>query len=81
MATWKCDLCSHIYDEAKESTKWNDLPADWVCPICGSPRDSFVVAGKTQPVVVSTEAEQPMPTATQCNLCSHIYDESKESVH
>jgi len=35
MTAWQCNLCSHIYDEAKESTNWDDLSADWVCPICG----------------------------------------------
>ena len=43
MTAWQCGLCSHVYDEARESAKWNELPADWVCPICGSPRSSFTV--------------------------------------
>lgn len=22
-------------------TAWEDIPEDWVCPICGLPKDSF----------------------------------------
>ncbi|MEM3796097.1 MAG: rubredoxin, partial [Archaeoglobaceae archaeon] len=22
-------------------TKWEDLPQDWVCPICGATKDQF----------------------------------------
>ena len=22
-------------------TKWEDLPADWVCPLCGAGKDEF----------------------------------------
>jgi len=42
MAVWKCALCSHIYDEAKESTPWMDLPDDWVCPVCGNTVENAV---------------------------------------
>ncbi len=82
MATWQCALCSHIYDESKEAVKWNDLPEDWVCPICGSPKSSFTVIQETTP---STPAiTQPQVTAStnkyQCELCAHIYDEAKEDV-
>jgi len=38
---YKCDICGYIYDESKESVKFEDLPDDWVCPICGVGKDSF----------------------------------------
>ena len=41
MAAWTCELCSYVYDEEKESIAWADLPDDWVCPICGSPKSAF----------------------------------------
>ncbi len=81
MASWQCGLCSHIYDEAEESTKWDDLPADWVCPVCGSSKSSFTaVADLRQPIASPTKPEEPPPAAYQCGLCSHIYDEAKEGV-
>ncbi|MBQ2916946.1 MAG: rubredoxin [Clostridia bacterium] len=36
-----CDICGFEYDESKESVKFEDLPEDWVCPICGVGKDSF----------------------------------------
>ena len=38
-----CDICGYIYDEAEgepdngiaPGTKWEDLPEDYVCPLCG----------------------------------------------
>ena len=39
---YKCTACGYIYDEAKEGKKFADLPADWVCAICGSEKDDFV---------------------------------------
>ncbi len=49
MNQWICLICGFIYDEAKglpdhgvaPGTRFTDLPADWTCPECGSPKDSF----------------------------------------
>ncbi|MBE6777512.1 MAG: rubredoxin [Ruminococcaceae bacterium] len=36
-----CDICGYVYDEAEENVKWEDLPEDWVCPLCGVGKDNF----------------------------------------
>ncbi|MBE7056603.1 MAG: rubredoxin [Ruminococcaceae bacterium] len=36
-----CDVCGYEYDEETEGTKWEDLPEDWVCPLCGVGKDEF----------------------------------------
>ena len=49
MAKWKCNVCEYIYDEKKgdkdngikPGTKFEDLPDDWVCPLCGAAKDMF----------------------------------------
>ncbi len=41
MAVYKCEVCDYLYDEEKEGVKWADLPADWVCPVCASPKSYF----------------------------------------
>lgn len=41
MAVYKCDVCDYLYDEEKEETKWENLPGDWVCPVCGASRSHF----------------------------------------
>jgi rubredoxin len=28
---WRCTICRYIYDDAKEGTKFEDLPGDWTC--------------------------------------------------
>jgi len=39
---WRCTICGYIYDDAKEGTKFEDLPDDWSCPVCNAPKDAFV---------------------------------------
>jgi len=49
MHKWQCITCGFIYDEAEgypddgiaPGTKWKDVPEDWVCPECGTPKDDF----------------------------------------
>jgi pyruvate oxidase len=51
MARWKCQVCGYIYDETlgekatktPPGTRFADLPADWLCPICQAGKDSFVL--------------------------------------
>ncbi|MEA4911819.1 MAG: flavin reductase [Oscillospiraceae bacterium] len=36
-----CRICGYVYDEAKEGTPFEQLPADWVCPLCKHPKSDF----------------------------------------
>lgn len=44
-----CTLCGYVYDEEKGAldegiapgTKWEDVPDDFVCPMCGATKDMF----------------------------------------
>jgi methylamine---glutamate N-methyltransferase subunit C len=36
MAVYLCTVCDTEYNEAREAVPWNDLPSDWVCPVCDS---------------------------------------------
>lgn len=38
---YKCNLCGWIYDEEEQDTKFEDLPEDWTCPMCGAPKSEF----------------------------------------
>jgi pyruvate oxidase len=42
MAKYRCTVCNFIYDEDKEGKKFEDLPDDWRCPVCNSPKSLFV---------------------------------------
>lgn len=49
MQKYICDVCGYIYDPAegdpdsdiKAGTPFEDLPEDWVCPICGVGKSDF----------------------------------------
>ena len=49
MDKYECTVCGCVYDPAKgdpdggiaPGTKWEDIPDDWVCPLCGVGKDSF----------------------------------------
>ncbi len=36
-----CDVCGYVYDEETEGTKWEDLPDDYECPLCGVGKEQF----------------------------------------
>jgi rubredoxin len=49
MKKYVCMICDYIYDEAigipdariAPGTKWEELPDDWVCPLCGAAKSEF----------------------------------------
>ena len=49
MKKYECGPCGHLYDPAegdssasvKPGTAFDDLPSDWVCPVCGAAKDQF----------------------------------------
>ena len=42
MDKWKCTVCGYIYDDATQEVKFEELPEDWTCPVCGVPKSMFV---------------------------------------
>lgn len=49
MAKWLCPICNYVYDEEKgdpdsnipAGTKFEDLPDNWECPVCGAGKSDF----------------------------------------
>ena len=39
---FECTACGYIYDEAEEAIRFEDLPDDWICPVCGSEKSDFI---------------------------------------
>jgi flavin reductase (DIM6/NTAB) family NADH-FMN oxidoreductase RutF/rubredoxin len=37
----KCTLCGHIHDDSIEEVKFDDLPDNWVCPLCSAEKEFF----------------------------------------
>ena len=50
MKKYMCQVCGFVYDEAEgdpangiaPGTKFEDLPEDYLCPLCGGDKDNFV---------------------------------------
>merc|ERR1712178_344383 len=42
-ATWKCSVCSHIYNAAADGggKRFEDLPDGWKCSVCGAPKSAY----------------------------------------
>jgi len=82
MQKLQCGLCSHIYDEAVESVSWKNLADNWLCPVCGSPKSSFIPskAIKSEPVERSSTAEEQFSNLYECGLCSFQWDELVEKM-
>ena len=49
MDRYRCTICAYVYDPekgdpengVKPGTRFEDLPNDWVCPLCGAEKDMF----------------------------------------
>jgi rubredoxin len=49
MARYTCNICDYVYDPAvgdrdngiAPGTAFEDLPDDWLCPVCGVAKDEF----------------------------------------
>jgi len=49
MDRYVCTLCGYVYDPekgdpdggVKPGTAFEDIPDDWVCPVCGASKDDF----------------------------------------
>jgi rubredoxin len=50
---YKCKVCGYVYDPENgdpdsgitAGTKFEDLPDDWVCPVCSAPKSEFEKEG------------------------------------
>jgi len=49
MDRYRCMICDYIYDPSAgdpengvaAGTTYDDLPSDWVCPLCGADQSNF----------------------------------------
>jgi len=49
MEKYVCTICGYVYDPEQGDpdngigpvTKFEDLPDDWECPVCGASKDDF----------------------------------------
>ena len=51
MKKYVCVICGYVYDPNEgdpdsnipAGTSFDDLPDDWLCPVCGASKDDFTV--------------------------------------
>lgn len=48
MAKYRCTVCNYIFDEDKQGYKFDELPANWRCPVCNSPLSAFILLVKEE---------------------------------
>ena len=61
MKKYICIPCGYIYDPAigdpdegvDPGTEFQDLPEDWLCPVCGEETDKFAVIEESLATLVS----------------------------
>jgi rubredoxin len=49
MDRYVCTICGYVYDPeqgdpdngVEPGTKWEDVPDDWECPVCGAKKEDF----------------------------------------
>jgi rubredoxin len=49
MDRYVCSICGYVYDPEQgdpdngvaPGTKWEDVPDDWECPVCGASKADF----------------------------------------
>lgn len=86
MKKYVCTVCGYIYDEAKgipeagilPGTKWEELPEDWVCPLCGATKSEFKEQGINAPEKKSISFIEPSDDMKELSpleisaLCSNL---------
>lgn len=86
MKQYVCSVCGYIYDEAKgipeagiaPGTTWEELPADWKCPLCGASKSEFHEMGAAKAAPKKVETIEPSSdlkelTALEMSaLCSNL---------
>ena len=58
---WRCPVCGHVYEG-------EELPADYVCPICKHAGSEFVKE------TVAAAPAASGKTVWRCPICGHIYE-------
>ena len=66
---WRCTVCNHVYEG-------EDLPEDYVCPICKHGVEDFEKIGA---IPAPVKAEEPKPTLRGgkkyiCSVCGYVHE-------
>ncbi|WP_409967555.1 rubredoxin [Bengtsoniella intestinalis] len=77
MSKYICSICGYIHDEAT-GVLWDDLGADWVCPLCKADKSAFQnqeAKAKIAPVTETLELDDDLRELSVLEmsiLCSNL---------
>ena len=87
MQKYVCSICGFVYHEATgypqggiaPGTKWEDVPDDWVCPLCGATKHEFKLQTETRTITdmklfsgEETEPVRELSFGELSALCSNL---------
>ncbi|MDD1687815.1 rubredoxin [Methanoregula sp.] len=80
MTRYRCILCGYVYSPLRgephngipAGTAFEDLPDDYVCPVCGQ-------RGKGR--IGKWGFDEWRPTRYLCSICNYVYDEKRGEPH
>ncbi len=80
---WECIICGWLYDESlgcpedgiAPGTRWEDVPEDWTCPVCGVSKQDFEMV-KTGPSPTSIPASVAPATSSTHQSSTIMKDEA-----
>ncbi len=88
MTKYVCSVCGYVYDEAEgipdigisPGAAWEELPEDWVCPLCGAAKTEFEKQGepvaapekKVIPVAEPSADMKEMSSLEVSALCTNL---------
>ena len=72
---YKCLVCNYVYDpeigdpdsEIPPGTSFEDLPDDWLCPLCGVGKDQFAPLEEAKEDKIETKKDTPDMFCYQCS--------------
>jgi len=85
---WECIICGWLYDESlgcpedgiAPGTRWEDVPEDWTCPVCGVSKQDFEMV-KTGPSPTSIPASVAPATSSTHQSSTIIKDEAPSVIN
>ena len=74
MKQYVCSICGYVHDEAVGG-KWEDLPADWKCPLCGAGKDAFKPKEEkiaSQEILEKPHVDKELSPMEMSIICSNL---------
>jgi methylamine---glutamate N-methyltransferase subunit C len=78
MARYRCLICHFVYNEKTEGVAFDELPADWVCPVCGAAKSEFELV--EEPEASAPARSEPVREGTKVSDLLRASDDVETSM-